>query len=227
MGIEGDLRFLSHHDTMRTIERTAARAAVPVKFTQGFNPRPIYSLACPRPVGIATRDDLLVLRVEQDMPGREIVSRMNRCVPEGMTLSDPLPLKTSKTPQPIRQSYEMHLSADEIRRLIPLVDRLNEQAEWVIQRIVTRKARGRGRNRRKEKTTRELDIRPMVESLTIDTDDNRLRMVLIPQGEAWARPGEVLRLLDMDDRIDLARLLRTDVQYRGLPDPAVSRTQIE
>jgi uncharacterized protein (DUF2344 family) len=43
--VEGDLRFLSHHDCLRAMERLAARARLPVRYTQGFNPRIKMSIA--------------------------------------------------------------------------------------------------------------------------------------------------------------------------------------
>jgi len=62
-GIGGLLRFLSHAETLRLFERACARAGVPVKYTQGFNPHPKLSLPLPRPVGVASDDELLVLRL--------------------------------------------------------------------------------------------------------------------------------------------------------------------
>ncbi len=44
-------------------------------------------------------------------------------------------------------------------------------------------------------------------------DGNVLRWTLVPSGEVWARPAEVLELLGLDARGDLARLRRTAVQY--------------
>src|SRR3990167_11377873 len=36
---KGTLRFISHHDLMRLLERALRRAELPIKMTQGFNPR--------------------------------------------------------------------------------------------------------------------------------------------------------------------------------------------
>ena len=40
-----------------------------------------------------------------------------------------------------------------------------------------------------------------------------LRIDLQPQGDLWARPGEVLRLLGLDERIDLAATIRENVEF--------------
>ncbi|MBN1844663.1 MAG: DUF2344 domain-containing protein, partial [Sedimentisphaerales bacterium] len=38
--VEGDLRFLSHRDTLRCWQRALTRATVPLRYSQGFNPHP-------------------------------------------------------------------------------------------------------------------------------------------------------------------------------------------
>ena len=61
--IGGLLRFLSHAETLRLLERACTRAGVPIKYTQGFNPHPKLSLPLPRTVGVASRDELMAVKV--------------------------------------------------------------------------------------------------------------------------------------------------------------------
>ena len=42
----GDLRLLSHHDLMRSFERMLRRAALPLRNSQGFHPKPRLVLRC-------------------------------------------------------------------------------------------------------------------------------------------------------------------------------------
>ena len=65
-GIRGLLRFLSHAETLRLFERGCVRAGVPVKYSQGFNPHAKLSLPLPRPVGVASDDELLVVRLHAE-----------------------------------------------------------------------------------------------------------------------------------------------------------------
>ncbi len=88
--IGGLLRFLSHAETLRVFQRACARAYVPVKFTEGFNPHPKLSLPLPRPVGVASDDELLVLRLsdERGLPDAAGASWPDRM---GRSLSETLP----------------------------------------------------------------------------------------------------------------------------------------
>ncbi|MDQ7779636.1 MAG: TIGR03936 family radical SAM-associated protein, partial [Planctomycetota bacterium] len=48
----GKLRFISHHDLMRTIERAVRRSGIPVECSEGFNPRPRISYPTALALGI-------------------------------------------------------------------------------------------------------------------------------------------------------------------------------
>lgn len=91
----GMLRFLSHAETLGVFQRACARAGVAVKFTEGFNPHPKVSLPLPRPVGVASEDELLVLRLfeEQGFPFGEAPSPARRQWQDrlGQSLAEVLP----------------------------------------------------------------------------------------------------------------------------------------
>ncbi|MBN2271219.1 MAG: DUF2344 domain-containing protein, partial [Sedimentisphaerales bacterium] len=57
--IWGNLRFLSHAETMKVFQRACARAGLDVAHTEGFNPRPRLSLPLPRSVGVESDEELL------------------------------------------------------------------------------------------------------------------------------------------------------------------------
>ena len=58
---------------------------------------------------------------------------------------------------------------------------------------------------------RTIDLKALVRDLRLE--DGRLRFSLASDGQVWARPGEVLEAVGLDARADLARLVRTNVQY--------------
>lgn len=207
LAIEGDLRFASHHDGMRAVERVAVRAQLPLTYSQGFNPRPILSLACPRPVAVAARDDVLVLSLDEPVEPDELTSRLNRCAPRGMHFRDPRPLTGKTPPRPRRIRYELPLG-DAEQRVSATVKALEGQRTWPVQRLTS----GKGR-RSRAKTTTTIDARPLVDSM--DVDAGRLTFKLRRSENLWARPGEILDLLGLDDRTDLARLVRTAVECDG------------
>ncbi len=213
LSIEGDLRFASHRDMMRSVERLAVRAGLRLRYTQGFNPHPILSLIPPRPVGVASRDDMLVIALDEPTTSVEIVSDLqNASPPAGLTVIGASELEGKASPQPHASHYDMTL--DDATRRDAVASRTAELAEaqcWPVERAVKAKG-GRGRRREASFATKSVDLRPRVEQLVVT--GNRLSFILPAAATGSAKPGEVLALCGLDERTDLASLVRTEVDYR-------------
>ncbi len=89
--IGGSMRFLSHAETARVFQRVCARAAIPVRYSEGFNPHPRLSLPLPRPVGVESDDELLVIRLCEDREDTTRESRAEREATLQRTLAEQLP----------------------------------------------------------------------------------------------------------------------------------------
>lgn len=219
LAIEGDLRYLSHRDCARLVERAAARARLPLKYTQGFNPHPVLALICPRPVGVASRDDLVVLSLTEPVEPEDLLARMGRQTPPGMRFCRAEPLAGKKAPQVRRVHCELPVRPDRREALAPRADEFRAAAAWPLERH---------RPGREARPVR-LDLKQLVEHLELDA--GRLQWTLIPAGNVWARPAEVLEALGLDGQLDLAAVERTRIEYDfGSPAPppqgpaAVTRT---
>ena len=49
---EENIKFISHLDVLKTIQKNIRRAGLPVEFSQGFNPHMNTSIAQPLSVGV-------------------------------------------------------------------------------------------------------------------------------------------------------------------------------
>ena len=65
--MDGDIRFVSHRDTLRLFARAATRAEVPLRYSGGFNPHPRVTIPVPRPVGVASDVERLVLELTEPL----------------------------------------------------------------------------------------------------------------------------------------------------------------
>lgn len=85
----GNAVWISHLDLMRLFQRAFKRAQLPLKHTQGFNPRPSVSIALPLSVGVSSSCELLDFDLDGcNISCDEIKSRLNRCLIPGITVSD-------------------------------------------------------------------------------------------------------------------------------------------
>ncbi|MBT9164797.1 MAG: hypothetical protein DDT22_00663 [candidate division WS2 bacterium] len=82
------VRFLSHLEEVRALERTLRRANIPLMYSQGFSPRPIMSFGPPLPVGFSSRAQLMEVKLDNQLTPEEIIFMVNSTLPEGYNLSD-------------------------------------------------------------------------------------------------------------------------------------------
>ena len=215
--VEGDARFLSHHDMMRLMERAAARAELPLKYSQGFNPRPRLSLALPRPVGVSSRCELLVLEFATPESGSDWARRLSEALPDGIDVQRAEALPAGSPPRVTGATYELPIDGPERARIEQRIESLRRQDRWEITRETT------DPRRRRAPALRTIDIKGRVGDLGISGD--KLTFTILAGQSGSARPAEVLALLGPTPEQPLprhaggellARLTRTgmDVQYQ-------------
>lgn len=80
-GETGRLRYLSHLELLRAIERMIRRARLPYAVTQGFSPR-IKAAYCPAlPVGVASTDEWFDLWLRSYRPAEEYLAKLRAAAP--------------------------------------------------------------------------------------------------------------------------------------------------
>src|ERR1043166_5046546 len=72
----GDLRLVSHHDLMHVCERMFRRADLSIPVTQGFNPRPRMWFALSLALGVAGRNEILELELNEPLSEDEVERRL-------------------------------------------------------------------------------------------------------------------------------------------------------
>lgn len=193
--IGGMLRFLSHAETLRVFQRACARAHLPVKFTEGFNPHPKLSLPLPRPVGVVSDDELLVLRLldpdgipagGSDESRRQAWrDRMKQSLAEA--LPDPIvvrsvalaPSNASFLAESVDYEFPLRPNLDQRRRVADILDR-----DSIVVERVAPKRRGRS-----------VDVRGFLKSLAT-TDESVVATCAITAGGS-IRVDEIMTLLDL------------------------------
>jgi len=71
---------------MGVFARAFRRADLPVRMSQGFNPRPRFSLPAPLPLGIEGLDEVLELDLARELDPLELCRRLGGDLPDGLDL---------------------------------------------------------------------------------------------------------------------------------------------
>lgn len=78
-----EIRYLSHLQLMRLVERTLRRAKIPYALSEGFSPHVRLSLGTVLPVGVWGLREYFDLELAGEIACDEFVERMNRVAPAG------------------------------------------------------------------------------------------------------------------------------------------------
>jgi hypothetical protein len=208
----GDIRFLSHHDLMRLLERLLRRADLPFRSTEGFNPKAKITFASALSLGIVGHEEVVEIELDGDWSAEHIQQKINELTPEGLRFFKADRVKVRGTAQPIRALYLFPLPADFKPQISDQLDGFLQQSSLVINRIrnvlqAPADSEPQGEERLDALTTaapvmtkvevKKLDIRPFIHNLW--RDDRGYWMDVAITNHGAIRPEELLRLVDLED----------------------------
>jgi len=85
---KGMLKYIGHLDLMTVLIRAGRRAGIPFRYSQGFNPRPRFSLPFPLALGIESEYELGEMLIGKNMGADELIDLYNHELPEELRLFD-------------------------------------------------------------------------------------------------------------------------------------------
>lgn len=80
----GRLRFTSHRDVGRALERAIRRAGVPVGFSSGFSPHPKVSYGGASPTGVASEAEYVEIGVTRPCVPAQVCADLDDSLPDGL-----------------------------------------------------------------------------------------------------------------------------------------------
>ena len=86
------MRFASHRDIARAIERGVRKAGLPVAFSAGFSPHPKISYAGGAPTGTASEAEYLEISLTGACPVSDVRDRLDAALPDGIDVIEVLEL---------------------------------------------------------------------------------------------------------------------------------------
>ena len=82
----GRLRFASHRDFQRALERALRRAEVPMAFSSGFSPHPRISYANAAPTGTASEAEYVEIAVVERVDPEDLRVSLDSALPDGLDI---------------------------------------------------------------------------------------------------------------------------------------------
>lgn len=154
---KGRIRYISHLDMNRLMQRAFKRSRLPVWYTQGFNPHLYLTFALPLSLGFESEYEVMDIRLNEPLEEQEIVRALGEQMPCGLDI-----LMAAAPQEDVREigfcDYEIFLETPGKAE-----EALSQANAFFDGPIVVEKKTKRG--------SKSLDIAPLVEPLSLWTRD--------------------------------------------------------
>ena len=132
----GRLRFASHRDVQRALERAIRRAGVPIAFSAGFSPHPRISYAGAAPTGASSEAEYLELGLTAPVDPAWLRAAVSAALPEGIDVLAVVPAPPGALADLLQASiWDVALPGVDAADLEKAVARLLETDEVQVTRL--------------------------------------------------------------------------------------------
>ena len=219
----GRLRFLSHRDVARSVERAVRRAGIPVSHSHGFSPHPRLSWIGAAPTGVASEAEYLEIGLTRPLDPAALAAALDAALPDGLdvlaaTVAEGTPLADRIDASEWRVELP-GVDVDELRRAVAAL----EAADAVVVERVTPSGRRqvdvRAALARAEVEAPEPTPEPTPESTSAPgATDCAILTAVVRQTTPAVRPDDVLGALDVVAGLRLPAPAKATRVAQGLLD---------
>lgn len=121
----GEMKFISHLDLLRFFERLFNKAEIPVKYSEGFHPRPKMSFGSPISLGTEAYNEVMDFETDAEISNEEVLKRLNESGVLGFRVHkvEEVPRKSSIMEEYTNMLYEVEGSKEDMDKLEELFNR--------------------------------------------------------------------------------------------------------
>ena len=196
------LRYISHLDLMRLFQRNFRRGEIPIKYSEGFNPHPKFSIGNPLSLGIESEEEYMDIDLEEKIPFEVFKENLNKYLPEDIQIIEGTYLEKSESLASIISwsLYELNFdlnkstSKESIEEII---------STWLSrEEIIITRLRKKGKNR----VEKDENIRYSIGNIVLKAiDSNNITIQsLLRCGEVGnLKPVDFIFALNRDTDIDI------------------------
>lgn len=179
---ENYLKYISHLDLMRLFQRAFRKADIPMKYSEGFNPHPKFSIASALSLGVSSIGEYMDVELEKKISITTFIHRMNQVLPDDIKILKAEYIEENKSVSSmidwgfykIQFKSKNTLSEEEVKKNVEDILSLDEI-------IIIKQKKKKGKIREREK-----DIRPFIGNVVVkEVKDNLVSMeVLLKTGDS-------------------------------------------
>jgi radical SAM-linked protein len=149
------MRFASHRDIARAVERGVRRAELPVAQSAGFSPHPKISYAGGAPTGAASEAEFLEISLTARLDPLVVRVRLDEALPDGIDVIEVADLAEAQAPRLVASEWEVVLPGVALAEATKAVEAFLAAPHAEVERLTSN-------------GVRRLDARAGVASLEVD-----------------------------------------------------------
>lgn len=177
---EDSIKFISHLDLMRTLQKIIRRAELTMEYSRGFNPHMALSIAQPLSVGHYSIGEYMDIVLGEDVSKEDVIEKLNSNAPMGIRFLEATKIKMDYGPSEKRVPqamalidaalYTIKVKYDDVTKIEKEVEDLLNLNEWNIVK-------------KSKKGEKEVNIRPLIKEINFCVkEDNLIINLLAPCG---------------------------------------------
>lgn len=218
-----NIKFVSHLDLMRTLQKIIKRGNLPIEYSQGFNPHMSISLAQPLSVGMFSKGEYMDINLSENLDTWVVKDILNENSSSNIKFINVVKIdKESKDGKKIPQamaaieaaSYSINIKYHSLDKIEEDIKNIFKMEEWKVLK--------KGKSGEKE-----VDIKPMLKKFNHKIENNSLILeVLVSAGSRENLSADLLSKFILDnthngDKEGFVLIERQEI-YGGNEDNLVS-----
>lgn len=121
----GEMKFISHLDLLRFFERLFNKSEIPVKYSEGYHPRPKMSFGNPISLGTEAYNEVMDFETDAEISNEEVLKRLNENAVLGFKVHkvEEVPRKSSIMEEFKNVIYEIDGEKSDIDKIVEVLNR--------------------------------------------------------------------------------------------------------
>jgi radical SAM-linked protein len=179
----GRLRFTSHRDFARALERALRRAEIPMAYSAGFSPHPRISYVGASPTGVASEAEYLEIGLARVASPAAVRAALDAALPDGLDVIEVVAAASGPLSERIQASrWRVELAGAHPADAEAAVAALLDRQEVSVERL-TKDGR------------RTVEVRAAIVRAEVVTDGRAILDMVVRQVTPSVRPDDVLAAL--------------------------------
>ena len=198
-----DIRFISHLEYVRTIERAIRRAKLPAAYSEGFNPHLKFSLASALGVGVVSYTEFVEIELAEPVEIEAAARALDKALPRGIRVlaADAVANNTAALmAEAAGASYVVTLPYD--KDITEAVANYNDAVELLFKKAAPK---------RKEKF-KEIDVKFYIPEIAVELKDGKT----IFSFECKITPTGSMKAVDLLNALNEAYALELPIEMADI-----------